>query len=68
MKANNRTQIVLSHDYSILVSNDQQPPWLQLANLQWSSFIRISFNFALCRKKMSRCAIACCSWLWPPCV
>jgi len=43
MAANNKTQMVLSHDNSIIISNSHQPPltWArQPSFLQWSLFIR----------------------------
>jgi len=35
MAAGNKTQVVLSHDNSIVVSNDQQLPVTSAHSLQW---------------------------------
>jgi len=50
MAANNKTQMVLRHDNSIIVSNDQQAP-VTSARQRSSSFIQLSLNFAFKSRK-----------------
>jgi len=55
MAAHNKTQMVLSHDIASLLVTASSRLWRQLSNLQWSSFIRLSLHFALCRRNLTLC-------------
>jgi len=58
MVTSNKTQMVLNHNNSIIVSNGQHPPahlWRQLGCLQWSSSIRLSAWFYISHKNVTLC-------------
>jgi len=47
LAANNKTQVVLNHDSSIIVSNGQQLYVTLSRFIRWSRYIPMSINFAL---------------------